>query len=87
MNIIRVTSEVRVAQGRKDPSQSFGFQKCGLQMGPGMFQMFDRMFSPTRNEKPLPEGDYKVEPEKPYLDRNGNLHYGYTLVPVAASKV
>lgn len=81
--IVRATSNVRTAQGRKDPSQSYGFQVCGLMTGGGMFQQFDRMFSPTRGEKALPEGDYEVQPKPAYVDQKGNLRIAFDLVPVS----
>jgi len=84
--IIRVTANVRTVQGRKDPSQSYGFQTCGLMTGNGMFQQFDRMFSPSRSEKPLPEGDYEVQPKPAYIDQKGNLRIGFDLVPVSSKK-
>lgn len=84
--IVRVTANVRNVQGRKDPSQTFGFQTCGLMTAPGMFKEFDRMFSPSRGEKPLPEGDYEVAPKPAYIDQKGNLRIGYDLVPVQVKK-
>jgi hypothetical protein len=81
-SIVRVTGEVRVVQGKKDPSQSYGFQVCGLQKAPGMFATFDRMYSPGRGEKPLPEGDYEVQGDKAFVDSKGNLRYGFNLVPL-----
>jgi len=83
--IIRVTDNVREAQGKKDPSQRYGFQVCGLMTGNGMFQQFERMYSPTRNEKPLPAGDYEVAPKPAYIDQKGNLRIGFDLVPLKSA--
>lgn len=85
--IIRVTSNVREVTGRKDPTQKYAFQVCGLMTGGGMFQQFERMYSPTRGERPMAEGDYEVSPKPAFIDQKGNLRIGYDLVPVkAASK-
>lgn len=83
--IVRVTGDVRVVNGKKNPQAKYGFQTCGLEAGKGMFKMFDRMFSPDRGEKPLPEGDYALQPKPAYLDGKGNLRVGYDLIPVKAA--
>ncbi|MGC1551020.1 MAG: hypothetical protein WA777_21050 [Rhodanobacter sp.] len=83
--IITATNNVRVVNGKKDPSATYGFQVCGLKTGPSMFQQFDRMYSPSRGEKPLPEGEYEVAPKPAYIDQKGNLRIGYELVPVKAA--
>lgn len=80
--IVRVTDNVRIVNGRKDPSARFGFQKCGLMTGYGMFETFDRMFSPTRNEAAMPAGDYFIQPKPAYVDQRGNVRIGFDLVPV-----
>ena len=84
-DIITATSYVRVVNGKKDPSATYGFQTCGLKTGPSMFKEFDRMYSPSRGEKPLPEGEYEVQPKPAYIDQKGNLRVGFDLVPVKSA--
>jgi hypothetical protein len=84
--IITATANIRLANGKKDPSAQYGFQVCGLKTGPNMFQQFDRMFTPSRGEKPLAEGEYEVVPKPAYIDQKGNLRIGFDLVPVAGRK-
>ena len=84
--IIRATDNIRTANGKKDPSQRYGWQVCGLMTGGGMFQQFERMFSPTRGESPLPPGDYEVVPKPAYIDRQGSLRIAFDLVPVQSKK-
>jgi hypothetical protein len=84
--VIRATANVRTAQGKKDPSQTYGWQVCGLMTGGGMFQQFERMYSPSRGEKPLPEGDYEVVPKPAYVDRQGSLRIAFDLVAVKSAK-
>lgn len=85
-SIIRVTGNVREVNSRKDPSQKYGFQVCGLMTGGGMFQQFERIVSLSRGEKPLPAGDYEVTPKPAFIDQKGNLRIGFDLVPVKAAK-
>jgi hypothetical protein len=80
--LIRVTGETRLAKGKADPSKTYGFQTCGLQKAPGMFEMFTRMFSPDRKEAALVEGDYELHAENAYIDRKGNLQVGTKFLPV-----
>lgn len=82
--VVRVTDQVRVVNGKKDPNAKYGFQTCGLDAGGGMFQMFDRMFLPDRGESALPAGDYVLTPKPGYIDGKGNLRVGYDLVPLKA---
>ncbi len=84
--IVRVTDDVRIVNGKKNPQARYGFQTCGLDAGGGMFKMFDRMFSPDRGETQMPAGDYAIEPKPAYIDGKGNLRIGYDLLPVAKSK-
>ncbi|HET7267787.1 MAG TPA: hypothetical protein VFJ15_06715 [Oleiagrimonas sp.] len=83
--IVRVTDEVRIVSGKKNPNARYGFQTCGLSAGGGMFKMFDRMFSPDRGETQMPAGDYLLTPKPGYIDGKGNLRIGYDLVPAKAA--
>jgi hypothetical protein len=84
--LLKVTDSVRILPTRKDPSKTVGFQKCGLSDDLGMYESFERMFSPDRNEKALPPGDYEAVNFRGYIDRDGRFQVGHDLVPVQAAK-